>query len=147
VCTPLCGGNIDTSVLGRVLERGLAADRRLVRFIVTVSDRPVPRPCNGYSDGYGRPVPRPLRPALPLSCPSVRPSVCRSDSHVSLSLSVTLCFPLLFRSSARLISRYRFCLMLCSPHLPQLSSDSAHLPHTVLPSSDSALILLISLSA
>jgi threonine dehydratase len=40
VCTPLCGGNIDTSVLGRVLERGLAADRRLVRFVVTVSDRP-----------------------------------------------------------------------------------------------------------
>ncbi|XP_072172910.1 L-threonine ammonia-lyase-like [Diadema setosum] len=40
VVVPLCGGNIDTTVLGRVLERGLAADSRLVRFIVTVSDRP-----------------------------------------------------------------------------------------------------------
>lgn len=36
----LCGGNIDTTVLGRCLERGLAADGRLVRFVVTVSDRP-----------------------------------------------------------------------------------------------------------
>lgn len=37
---PLCGGNIDTTVLGRCLERGLAVDGRLVRFNVTVSDRP-----------------------------------------------------------------------------------------------------------
>ena len=37
---PLCGGNIDTTVLGRCLERGLAADGRLVKFTVTVSDRP-----------------------------------------------------------------------------------------------------------
>ncbi|XP_069128313.1 L-threonine ammonia-lyase-like isoform X4 [Argopecten irradians] len=36
----LCGGNIDTTCLGRVIERGLAADGRLVRFVVTVSDRP-----------------------------------------------------------------------------------------------------------
>ena len=36
----LCGGNIDTTVLGRSLERGLAADGRLVKFTVTVSDRP-----------------------------------------------------------------------------------------------------------
>jgi threonine dehydratase len=36
----LCGGNIDTTVLGRCLERGLAADGRLVKFTVTVSDRP-----------------------------------------------------------------------------------------------------------
>ena len=36
----LCGGNIDTSVLGRVIDRGLAADGRLVRFVATVSDRP-----------------------------------------------------------------------------------------------------------
>ena len=36
----LCGGNIDTTALGRVIERGLAADRRLIRFVVTVSDRP-----------------------------------------------------------------------------------------------------------
>lgn len=35
-----CGGNIDTTALGRVIERGLAADGRLVRFVVTVSDRP-----------------------------------------------------------------------------------------------------------
>jgi len=40
VVLPLCGGNIDTTVLGRCLERGLAQDRRLVRFSVMVSDRP-----------------------------------------------------------------------------------------------------------
>lgn len=40
VVIPLCGGNIDTTVLGRCLERGLAADGRLVKFTVTVSDRP-----------------------------------------------------------------------------------------------------------
>jgi hypothetical protein len=40
VVIPLCGGNIDTTVLGRVIERGLAADGRLVRFSVIVSDRP-----------------------------------------------------------------------------------------------------------
>lgn len=40
VCTVLCGGNIDVTVLGRVIERGLAADDRLVRFMVSVSDRP-----------------------------------------------------------------------------------------------------------
>lgn len=37
---PLCGGNIDTSLLGRVLERGLASDGRLHRFTATISDRP-----------------------------------------------------------------------------------------------------------
>ena len=37
---PLCGGNIDTTVLGRVIERGLAVDGRLCRFVVTVTDRP-----------------------------------------------------------------------------------------------------------
>lgn len=40
VVVPLCGGNIDTTVLGRVFDRGLAADDRLVRFVVTISDRP-----------------------------------------------------------------------------------------------------------
>ncbi|XP_077865591.1 L-threonine ammonia-lyase-like [Saccoglossus kowalevskii] len=40
VVIPLCGGNIDTAVLGRCIERGLAADGRLCRFTVTVSDRP-----------------------------------------------------------------------------------------------------------
>jgi len=40
VVIPLCGGNIDTTVLGRVIDRGLAADNRLVRFVSTVSDRP-----------------------------------------------------------------------------------------------------------
>lgn len=40
VIVPLCGGNMDTTVLGRVLERGLAADNRLSQFYVTVSDRP-----------------------------------------------------------------------------------------------------------
>ncbi|KAF5298753.1 hypothetical protein FQR65_LT09622 [Abscondita terminalis] len=36
----LCGGNIDTTILGRCLERGLAADGRLVKIVATVSDRP-----------------------------------------------------------------------------------------------------------
>lgn len=36
----LCGGNIDTTVLGRCLDRGLAAEGRLHKFTVTVSDRP-----------------------------------------------------------------------------------------------------------
>ena len=40
VVIPLCGGNIDTTVLGRCLDRGLAADGRLVKFSVTISDRP-----------------------------------------------------------------------------------------------------------
>ena len=37
---PLCGGNIDTTVLGRVLERGLVADNRIMKVWVTISDRP-----------------------------------------------------------------------------------------------------------
>ncbi len=36
----LCGGNIDTTVLGRCLDRGLAADGRLVRLTMLVSDKP-----------------------------------------------------------------------------------------------------------
>lgn len=40
VVVPLCGGNVDTPVLGRVLERGLATDGRLFRFEAVVSDRP-----------------------------------------------------------------------------------------------------------
>lgn len=40
VVLPLCGGNVDVPVLGRVLERGLAADGRLVKFEAVVSDRP-----------------------------------------------------------------------------------------------------------
>ncbi|EDO45130.1 predicted protein [Nematostella vectensis] len=40
VCIPLCGGNIDPTVVGRCIERGLASDGRLVRFIITISDRP-----------------------------------------------------------------------------------------------------------
>ena len=38
--TIVCGGNIDTPVLGRVINRGLAADGRLARFVVEVPDRP-----------------------------------------------------------------------------------------------------------
>lgn len=37
---PLCGGNVDTVTISRVMDRGLAADGRLVRFTATVSDRP-----------------------------------------------------------------------------------------------------------
>jgi threonine dehydratase len=40
VVLPLSGGNIDTPILGRVLERGLASDGRLYRFTATISDRP-----------------------------------------------------------------------------------------------------------
>ena len=36
IVVPLCGGNIDTTVLGRVIDRGLAADQRLVNFYATV---------------------------------------------------------------------------------------------------------------
>jgi len=40
VVLPLCGGNIDPAMIDRVIERGLAADGRLTRFLTTVSDRP-----------------------------------------------------------------------------------------------------------
>jgi threonine dehydratase len=36
----LCGGNIDPTILDRVIERGLVADGRLSRFTATISDRP-----------------------------------------------------------------------------------------------------------
>ncbi|XP_046678776.1 L-threonine ammonia-lyase-like isoform X1 [Homalodisca vitripennis] len=36
----LCGGNIDTTILGRCLDRGLTADGRLIKFSVVASDRP-----------------------------------------------------------------------------------------------------------
>lgn len=36
----LCGGNIDTTTFGRCLERGLASEGRLLRFNVTLDDRP-----------------------------------------------------------------------------------------------------------
>jgi len=39
VAVPLCGGNIDVTTLGRVIDRGMAADGRLVRFVAEVSDR------------------------------------------------------------------------------------------------------------
>mmetsp|Transcript_5230 Transcript_5230/g.11634 ORF Transcript_5230/g.11634 Transcript_5230/m.11634 type:complete len:214 (-) Transcript_5230:39-680(-) len=40
VITPLCGGNIDMSVLGRIIERGLVEDSRMVRLKCAISDRP-----------------------------------------------------------------------------------------------------------
>jgi threonine dehydratase len=40
VVLPLCGGNIDMNILGRVLERGLASDGRLFQFTANISDRP-----------------------------------------------------------------------------------------------------------
>ncbi|KAL4717907.1 hypothetical protein ACJJTC_001325 [Scirpophaga incertulas] len=39
VCV-LSGGNISTTVLSRALERGMSAENRLVKFDVTVNDRP-----------------------------------------------------------------------------------------------------------
>lgn len=40
VVLPLCGGNIDPTVLSRVIENGLVADGRLCRFTAKISDRP-----------------------------------------------------------------------------------------------------------
>lgn len=40
VVVPLCGGNVDTTTLGRVIERALAADSRLVQFTAAVMDAP-----------------------------------------------------------------------------------------------------------
>ncbi|MGN6507680.1 MAG: threonine ammonia-lyase [Tepidisphaeraceae bacterium] len=36
----LCGGNIDVTVLSRIIDRGLRVDGRLCRILVTVTDRP-----------------------------------------------------------------------------------------------------------
>ena len=36
----LCGGNIDLTILDRVIEIGLVTDGRLARFTVSISDRP-----------------------------------------------------------------------------------------------------------
>lgn len=40
VVLALCGGNIDLTMLDRVIEVGLVADGRLTRFAVSISDRP-----------------------------------------------------------------------------------------------------------
>lgn len=40
VVLPFCGGNIDLNLLGRMIERGLAADGRLCQFRAVISDRP-----------------------------------------------------------------------------------------------------------
>ena len=40
VCVVLCGGNIDVTLLGRVIDHGLAADGRLVRYHGRISDQP-----------------------------------------------------------------------------------------------------------
>jgi threonine dehydratase len=40
VVLPLCGGNIDMTMLGTIIERGLAADGRISRFVAAISDRP-----------------------------------------------------------------------------------------------------------
>ena len=36
----ICGGNIDVTLISRIIERGLAADGRLCRIIAGISDRP-----------------------------------------------------------------------------------------------------------
>jgi threonine dehydratase len=36
----LCGGNIDVTLISRIIERGLAADGRLCRITAAISDRP-----------------------------------------------------------------------------------------------------------
>eukprot|EP00106_Octopus_bimaculoides_P020665 XP_014788107.1 PREDICTED: L-threonine dehydratase catabolic TdcB-like [Octopus bimaculoides] len=40
VVVTLCGGNIDTPALGKVLDRGLVADKRLIKFVAVISDKP-----------------------------------------------------------------------------------------------------------
>jgi threonine dehydratase len=40
VVLALCGGNIDLSILNRLIESGLVVDGRLVRFTAVISDRP-----------------------------------------------------------------------------------------------------------
>jgi len=40
VVLALCGGNIDLTMLDRVIEVGLVADGRLTRFTVSIADRP-----------------------------------------------------------------------------------------------------------
>ena len=40
VVLTLCGGNIDLTMLGRIIEVGLVADGRVSRFTVSISDRP-----------------------------------------------------------------------------------------------------------
>jgi threonine dehydratase len=40
VVLALCGGNIDLTILDRVIEVGLVADGRLTRFTVSIADRP-----------------------------------------------------------------------------------------------------------
>ena len=40
VALALCGGNIDLTILDRVIEHGLATDGRLCRFTALISDRP-----------------------------------------------------------------------------------------------------------
>ena len=36
----LCGGNIDLTILDRLIDIGLVADGRIARFTVKISDRP-----------------------------------------------------------------------------------------------------------
>jgi len=40
VASILCGGNIDSTMLGRIIQRGLAVDGRVCRFSAHISDRP-----------------------------------------------------------------------------------------------------------
>ena len=40
VATVLCGGNIDTTMLGRIIQRGMVVDGRICRFSANISDRP-----------------------------------------------------------------------------------------------------------
>eukprot|EP01059_Diplonema_ambulator_P005002 TRINITY_DN14742_c0_g1_i1.p1 TRINITY_DN14742_c0_g1~~TRINITY_DN14742_c0_g1_i1.p1 ORF type:complete len:442 (+),score=151.99 TRINITY_DN14742_c0_g1_i1:42-1367(+) len=40
VVTVLCGSNVDVTVLGRVIERGLYVDGRLIQLTMPISDRP-----------------------------------------------------------------------------------------------------------
>jgi threonine dehydratase len=40
IAVAFCGGNIDPNILGRVIEKGLVAEGRLIRFTATMSDRP-----------------------------------------------------------------------------------------------------------
>ncbi|KIH48247.1 hypothetical protein ANCDUO_21686 [Ancylostoma duodenale] len=56
VVTILTGGNIDTTILGRTIERGLAVDGRLIRLEVVVSDRPGGERTDYYSSKKMLPI-------------------------------------------------------------------------------------------
>jgi threonine dehydratase len=93
VVLALCGGNIDLTMLDRVIEVGLVADGRLARFTVSITDRPGAwrgwrtssrrrAPASGRSCTIAR-SPAPTCPRCASSASSTRP-----DARISPSCTV-----------------------------------------------------------